>query len=77
MDTSWHMGDTESEFKRKPGAILQSSGHRCQWDRFRSGSVEYLRVTGHYHGRLLGGGFKEDWGGMGIGLGGDKKEIQF
>lgn len=36
-------------------------------------SVEYLRAAGVDQGRLLGGGFKEDWDGMGIVLGGDKK----
>lgn len=36
-------------------------------------SVEYLRAAGVDQESLLGGGFKEDWGGVGIVLGGDKK----
>lgn len=63
--------------QKETRAILQSSGHHCWWERFRSGSVEYPRVTGHNQGRLLGGGFKKDWIGMGIRLGGDKKGVQF
>lgn len=38
--------------------------------------MEYPRATGLNQGGFLGSGFKEHWGDVGIGLGGDKKGIQ-
>lgn len=38
--------------------------------------MEYPRATGVNQSMFLGGGLREDWSGVGVGLGGNKKGVQ-
>lgn len=71
--TSWDTGDTESEFRREAGLFFRV------WGIIAGGVGSGAEVwnTPELQGLiLLGGGFKEDWGGVGVSLGGDKKGVQ-